>query len=172
MTTISLPSFALVVLMGTSSSGKSTFARKHFRSTEILSSDCCRALVSDDENDQTVSDAAFDLLHFMLAKRLSLKKLCVIDATNLERQWREPFTQLAKKYHAPLIAIVFDVPEKVAIARNHARTDRNGMPDSVISEQRFQFLMSMLTVSEEGFDPIIILDVEEIAEAVIEVIKI
>lgn len=36
---ISIPDFSLVVLIGASGSGKSTFAHTHFKQTEILSSD-------------------------------------------------------------------------------------------------------------------------------------
>ena len=49
---IKIPELSLVVLIGISGSGKSSFAKKHFKRTEILSSDECRALVSDDENSQ------------------------------------------------------------------------------------------------------------------------
>ena len=59
---INIPKLSLVVLIGPSGSGKSTFARKHFRSTEILSSDFCRGMVGDDENDQAVTKDAFEVL--------------------------------------------------------------------------------------------------------------
>ena len=60
MKTLELPELSLVALVGASGSGKSTFARKHFRPTEILSSDYFRGLVSDDENDQSSTPDAFD----------------------------------------------------------------------------------------------------------------
>ena len=79
---ITVPELSLVVLVGASGSGKSTFAAKHFKATEILSSDACRALVSDDENDQTVTNQAFEVLHYIAGQRLALGKLVVVDATN------------------------------------------------------------------------------------------
>ena len=80
---IEIPDFALVVLIGATGSGKSTFAAKHFLPTEIVSSDRCRALVSDSETDQGVTDDAFDLVREIAGKRLKQRKLAVIDATNV-----------------------------------------------------------------------------------------
>ena len=70
--TISIPNLSLVVLIGPSGSGKSTFARRHFRPTEVLSSDACRGMVADDENDQAATKDAFEVLRFIAGKRLSL----------------------------------------------------------------------------------------------------
>ena len=96
MKEIKLPEISLVLLVGVSSSGKSTFAKKYFLPTEILSSDHCRALVSDDENNLGVTDAAFELLHYIAAKRLKLGRLTVIDALNLRKEDRAKLVQLAK----------------------------------------------------------------------------
>src|ERR1700712_998919 len=109
--TINVPKLSLVVLIGPSGSGKSTFARKHFLSTEILSSDACRAMVSDDENDQAVTRDAFEVLHFIVAKRLSLGKLTVIDATNVQPEARKPFVELARQFHCLPVAIVLNLPD-------------------------------------------------------------
>ena len=49
--TIDVPELGLIVLVGASGSGKSTFAHRPFASTEVVSSDQCRALVADDETD-------------------------------------------------------------------------------------------------------------------------
>ena len=71
---IEIPDFALVVLIGASGSGKSTFAAKHFLPTEIISSDYCRGLVSDDETDQSISADAFDLVRAIAEKRLKHRR--------------------------------------------------------------------------------------------------
>src|SRR5687767_976937 len=113
MTTISIPEFSLVVLIGASGSGKSTFARQHFLPSEVLSSDFCRALVSDDENAQDATGDAFDVLHYIAAKRLHKMKLVVIDATNVQRESREKLLDLARQYHAQPVAIVLDIPEHI-----------------------------------------------------------
>lgn len=82
--TLPVTDLSLVVLVGASGSGKSTFARRHFRPTEIISSDFCRGLVADDENDQSASRDAFDVLHYIAGKRLAAGRLTVVDATNVQ----------------------------------------------------------------------------------------
>jgi protein phosphatase len=117
---IDIPELALVVLVGPSGSGKSTFAREHFQPTEVLSSDYCRAMVSDDENDQSVTVDAFGVLNFVAAKRLRLGRLTVVDATNVQPEARKPFVELARQYHVLPVALVFDMPERLCIERNAA----------------------------------------------------
>src|SRR6187455_3088993 len=96
---ITVPKLSLVVLIGPSGSGKSTFARKHFLPTEVLSSDYCRGLVSDDESDQTATNDAFEVLHYLAAKRLARGRLTVVDATNVQPEARKPLVELARKFH-------------------------------------------------------------------------
>src|SRR5512147_1684776 len=97
---LKIPKLSLVVLIGPSGSGKSTFARTHFKPTEVLSSDFCRGLVSDDENDQSATNDAFEVLHTIAAKRLANMRLTVIDATNVQPDARKPLIALARQYHA------------------------------------------------------------------------
>src|SRR5437868_1455571 len=125
---ISIPNLSLVVLIGPSGSGKSTFARKHFRPTEVLSSDACRALVSDDENDQAVTNEAFQVLHFVAARRLALGRLTVVDATNVQPEARRPLVELARQYHCLPVAVVLNLPERVCQERNRSRDERNFGP--------------------------------------------
>src|ERR1043165_2730585 len=96
---ITVPELALVVLIGPSGCGKSTFARKHFKTTEVLSSDYCRGLVSDDENNQAATKDAFDVLHFIARKRLVAGRLTVVDATNVQPEARKPLVELAREFH-------------------------------------------------------------------------
>src|ERR1700722_2900824 len=96
---LNIPELAVVALIGPSGSGKSSFARKHFRATEVLSSDFCRGLIADDETDQTATADAFDLLHSIASRRLARGRLTVIDATNVQREARTPLVALARKYH-------------------------------------------------------------------------
>src|SRR3954447_12346086 len=110
MTTIAIPELSLVVLVGVSGSGKSTFAARHFLPTQVLSSDAFRAMVADDENDQSATPDAFEALHFVAGRRLRAGRLAVVDATNVQRDDRAKLVALAREYDVLPVAIVFDVP--------------------------------------------------------------
>jgi protein phosphatase len=167
MKDIAIPELSLVALIGISGSGKSTFARKHFRETEILSSDRCRAIVSDDENNQAATNDAFEVLHYIAAKRLKNGLLSVIDATNIQPASRASLITLAKEYHTIPVAIVLDVPEDICLERNRNRPDRN-FGQHVIAQQRSQLRRSIKKLKEEGFRHIYILrSIEEIDSAAI-----
>jgi protein phosphatase len=121
---IEIPDFSLIVLIGSTGSGKSTFAAKHFLPTEAISSDYCRALVSDSETDLDVTGDAFDLVREIAGKRLKHRKLAVIDATNVRPADRKGWIALARQWHALPVAIVFDPGIDVCIERNKVRPDR------------------------------------------------
>jgi protein phosphatase len=165
---LSIPQLSLVVLVGPSGSGKSTFARKHFLPTEVVSSDACRALVSDNENDQTVTNDAFDVLHFIAARRLALGRLTVIDATNVQPESRKPLVDLARQYHCLPVAIVLNLPEKICQERNRSRAVRSFGPH-VIRNQQMQLRRSLRGLGREGFRHVFVLETpEEVDAAVIE----
>ncbi|MEU3448119.1 polynucleotide kinase-phosphatase [Streptomyces thermolilacinus] len=162
---------SLVVLVGATGSGKSTFARRHFKPTEVISSDFCRGLVSDDENDQSASRDAFDVLHYIAAKRLAAGRLTVVDATNVQAEARRQLVRLAREHDVLPMAIVLDVPEEVCAARNAARPDRADMPRHVIRRHRGELRRSLRGLEREGFRKVHVLrGVEEIeaAEVVLE----
>src|SRR5438445_1826491 len=154
---IAIPNLSLVVLIGPSGSGKSTFARKHFLPTEILSSDACRALVSDHENDQSVTNDAFAVLHFIAAKRLALGRLTVVDATNVQPEARKPLVELARQYHCLPVAIVLNLPERLCQDRNQARKERDFGPH-VIRQQHSQLRRSLRGLAREGFRHVFVLE--------------
>ena len=147
---ITVPELSLVVLVGASGSGKSTFARKHFKPTEILASDECRALISDDENNQTITPEAFELLYYIAAKRLALGKLVVVDATNVQQRDRRGLLRLAREYHVFPIAVVLDLPERLCHDRNADRPNRNFGPH-VVRHQARQLRKSLRSLKREGF---------------------
>jgi protein phosphatase len=164
---LTLPELSLVVLIGASGSGKSTFARTHFKPTEILSSDFCRGLVSDDENDQTVTKEAFAVLHFIAAKRLAAGRLTVVDATNVQPESRKPLVALAREYHMLPVAIVLNMPERVCVDRNKTRPDRD-FGERVIARQRGDLRRSMHGLEREGFRHVFVLNsVAEVEAATI-----
>jgi protein phosphatase len=151
MNTIKLPELSLILLLGSSGAGKSTFARRLFKPTEIVSSDVCRGLVADDENDQSASGDAFELLHYLVAKRLKRGLLTVVDATNVQAESRKPLVALARQYHVLPVAIVLDVPDAVAHERNAHRPERRGMGPHVIARHRQDLRRSLRNLRDEGF---------------------
>ena len=157
---IQLPEFSLTALIGISGSGKSSFAKKHFKPTEIISSDYCRGLVSDDENDQTATNEAFDVLNFISAKRLKNKKLTVIDATNVQSEARKSILKTAREYHCLPAAVVFNLPRKICEERNKKRPNRL-FGSHVLRNQHLQLRKSLKSLKREGFRVIHILNSEE-----------
>ena len=163
-TMITIPELAVVALVGASGSGKSSFARTHFADSEVLSSDACRKLVSDDENSQEATGDAFDVLYYIAAKRLARGKLVVIDATNLKSQDRAAIVSLAREHHVIPCAIVLDMPESLCKERNRQRTDRDFGPH-VIPQQIGLLRKGFRTLKREGFRNITILSSPQDVEA-------
>src|SRR5437660_1656217 len=161
---LTIPELAVVALVGPSGSGKSSFARKHFRPTEVLSSDFCRGLVSDEENSQAATNDAFEVLYFIASKRLTAGRLVVIDATNVQVEARKPIIALARQFHCIPVAIVFDLPEKLCHERNRNRPDRDFGPH-VIRQQSQQLRRSLRNLQREGFRRVHILHSPEEVDA-------
>lgn len=157
MTALGVPRLSLVVLVGVSGSGKTSFARKHFGPFEVISSDFCRGLVADDENDQGATKDAFEVLEFIVAKRLAAGRLTVVDATNVQPDARRKLVELARSQDVLPVAIVLDVPERVCVARNAERSDRTFGP-AVVRRQRDQLRRSMRGLAREGFRKVHVLD--------------
>jgi protein phosphatase len=162
---IDLPDPSLVVLIGASGSGKSSFARAHFRSTEVISSDFCRGLVADDDNDQAATPDAFAVLQFIAGRRLAQPRFTVIDATSVQRQARRPLIALAKEHDLFPVAVVLDMPEDICQARNRARPDRS-FAAHVVRNQRSQLHQSLKGLQREGFRRVWVLRTPEEVEAV------
>ena len=163
---ITIPELSLVVLIGPSGCGKSTFGRTHFKSTEVISSDFCRGLVSDDENNQAATNDAFDVLHYIARKRLAAGKLTVVDATNVQPESRKPLVALAKEFHVLPVALVFNFQERLCQDRNRNRPDRNFGPH-VIRNQAQQLRRSLRGLEREGFRHVHIFEKPENLEGLV-----
>ncbi len=162
---IKVPALSLVILVGPSGSGKSTFAKRHFGKHEVVSSDICRGIVSNDENNLKATNDAFDLLHFILRKRLKSGLLTVVDATNVQKESRQKMIQLAREFHVLPVVIILDLPQRTCEDRNEIRADRN-FGNHVIRQQKQQLRRSLKGLKREGFRKIYILKSEAEVNAV------
>ena len=147
---LSIPADALVVLMGVSGSGKSTFAARHFGPNDVLSSDALRGLIAGDESDQSATQDAFELLRIALRMRLARGRLSVVDATNVQRWARRLLLDAARRHGRPAIAIVLDVPLTTCLERNELRLV-NRLPAAAIRRQHRWLVESMPMLTAEGF---------------------
>lgn len=163
---ITIPQLSLVVLVGPSGSGKSTFARQHFKATEVISSDYCRALVSDDENDQRATADAFDVLRFIAGKRLAAGRLVVVDATSVKPEDRRVLVELAREHDVLPVAIVLDMPVSVCSERNESRTDRS-FGAHVIRGQSATLRRTLRGMRREGFLSVSVLSTPQEADAAV-----
>jgi protein phosphatase len=161
---LTIPELSLVLLVGVSGSGKSTFAHRHFQATEILSSDFFRGLVCDDPADQAASKDAFEVLHLAAAKRLAAGRLTVIDATNLQPEARKPLLDLARRYHCLPAAIVLDLPEELCLERAGQRPERR-VPFQVVHLHHEQMRRALKALPREGVRFVHVLSTPEEVEA-------
>ena len=167
-TNLTIPELSLVMLVGVSGCGKSSFARKHFKATEILSSDYCRGLVSDDENAQAATRDAFEVLHFIAAKRLTAGKLVVVDATNVQPEARKPLVDLARRHHVIPVAIVLNLPKELCHERNQSRPERQ-FGKHAVWNQSDQLRRSLKHFRREGIRQVYVLNsVQEVDSVVVE----
>lgn len=149
-----LPELALIVLIGPTGSGKSTFARRHFKPTEIIASDS--GLLNPGEQD----------MYRLAAERLAVGHLTVIDAPNLDPETRQAWLKLAHRHYCAAIAIVFNLPEAICLER---QPPENGADPEVIRQQCQALQLILPTLEREGFDALYVLSSsEEVATARVE----
>jgi protein phosphatase len=165
---IRIPENTLVVLCGPAGCGKSFFAARHFLPTQVVSSDHCRALISDDPANQSVSHHAFDLMRFIIRKRLLLGRLTVADATHLSRDSRSALIRLGRLYGFKLAAIVFNIPLEVCLERNLKR--ERVVPEDAIIRQHANLQVALSQIPHEGFDYLFVLDLESQSSASIQIV--
>ena len=163
-----IPRPSIVVLCGPAACGKSTFAQKHFRPTQILSSDWARALICDDERDQRFNTQAFALVHFLVEQRLTLNRLCVVDSTALAGQARKDLLSLARRCQVPTTLLLFNVPLEVCVGRDERRERSLGR--SVLDHQYKAFELVKAAVRHEAFDQVVELLDGDLENARIEIL--
>ncbi|MGC5660710.1 polynucleotide kinase-phosphatase [Micromonospora sp. WMMD723] len=172
MTILDIPELALVALVGVSGSGKSTFAARHFAPSQVLASDAFRAMVADDENDQSASADAFGALHHVAGVRLRRGRLTVVDATNLQPHARAGLVRVARDHDVLPVAIMLDVPEALAWERTQARADRTH-GRQVLARMQRDLRRSYGQLEREGFRRVHVLrGVEEIDAAQVRLEKL
>ncbi|CUT04734.1 AAA family ATPase [Candidatus Chrysopegis kryptomonas] len=160
----------LVVLCGVAGSGKSTFAKKFFKRTQIVSSDHCRAMISDNPANQAVSKHAFELFYFIIEKRLLVGRLTVADATSLSKETRRQLIEIARKYGFRVVIIIFDIPVELCIERDQKRPRKVG--EQVIRNQYVNFLEAKKSIPTEGFDEIFVLNEKTLDTAIVKIIPL
>ena len=166
MVRIEIPELALVVLVGPAGAGKTTFARARFKPTEVVSSDFLRGLIADNEADLSATHSAFHVLHMIAGLRLQRRRLTVVDAVNARPTDRRPLIALAREHDCAAVAIVFDLPEDLCVARDRARSDRS-VGARVIRTQRQAVKQSLAALGDEGFDAVHVLSTAEAVEEVV-----
>jgi protein phosphatase len=168
VSTVRLPSDALVVLVGVAGSGKTTLAARSFAPDEVLASDAFRATVAGDEADQSATAAAFRLLHAALEQRMARGLLTVVDATSTQTWARRGLLAIARRHGRPSAAIVLDLPVEISLERNARRATRH-VPSVVVRRQQRELRRTLPDLGAEGHVAVVILrDVAAVDELTVE----
>ncbi|GGA88655.1 polynucleotide kinase-phosphatase [Ornithinibacillus halotolerans] len=168
---ITLPYAGIVLLIGPSNSGKSTFIQRlieenKIHASEVVSSDDFRVLVSDtdfidwkqrpkDEADnlydqyQIISREAFSMMDLLIEKRCKLNKLTFVDATHLHADDRKRYIEIARNNHVPIVAVAFDVNQETLLERDDLREKPRGKRR--IRQQFQTFKREKRFIKKEGY---------------------
>jgi alkanesulfonate monooxygenase SsuD/methylene tetrahydromethanopterin reductase-like flavin-dependent oxidoreductase (luciferase family)/predicted kinase len=159
---VRIPDPALVVLVGASGSGKTTWARERYRPSEIVSSDELRAIIGTGPHDLDASTDAFAVLNQIVASRVRRGLTTVVDTLGLDAGRRRGYLDLARTAGLPAAVVLVDTPPRLTRQRNAARDRR--VPASALDGQ----LRTMRAVAEqiatEGWDVIVRADAESTPE--------
>lgn len=156
---ITIPRRTLLVLCGPAGSGKSTFATQRFAATTIVSSDHCRAMICDDENNQQVNRDTFELFHLIIQKRLSLGRFTVADSTALQPEARRKLRDLSRQFGYFGCLLIFNTPPEICLERNKSR--HRSVEERVIPYHAGLLQRTLLDSPREGWEMIHILGEQE-----------
>lgn len=145
-----LPPDALLLLLGPSGAGKTTWATARFAPESILSSDAFRVLVAGDAADQSATADAFKVLHAVARARLRRGLLTVVDATNLTERARRSLLRIAAGAQRPVVAVAFDLSLQRCLAQNAARLERQ-VPEGVVRRQHREMRRALSQLPSEGY---------------------
>ena len=131
----------LIIFIGIQGSGKSSYYQRNFAATHVhVSKDLMKNVRNRDARQSQ-----------MIEEALAAGKPVVVDNTNPTPVVRAPLIALGRKHGARVIAYVFDVPVKVAVARNRGREGKARVPDVAIYVTAKKLVPPKF---EEGFDEI------------------
>src|SRR5688500_16412546 len=131
---LALPNPAVVLMIGVSGSGKTTFAQalaEHDPASAVLSFDACREEISGDAGDQSVTVQAVALTHRLLAERCAQRVSTVLDATSVRREHRQVVLDIAAEHALPAVAVLVDTPLSTCLVRQVDRPANRRVPDVV-----------------------------------------
>jgi predicted kinase len=152
-----IPDPALVVLIGATGSGKSTFAAT-WNPSQVLELDAFRAMVSDSAGDQAATADAVAALRTVLEARLARKKTTILDATNVERAVRVGLVQAARRHGVPAVAVLMGTPVSLCVIRQTARTPDRAVPVDTVRAQHAAAVTAYPGLRNEGFDHVVFAD--------------
>jgi len=158
-----LPDPALVVLVGASGSGKSTWARARYRAAEIVSSDDLRGVVGSGRHDLDASVEAFALLDLIVGGRVRRGLTTVVDTLGLDDVRRTGWLDLARAHGLPAVVVAFDAPADLCRRRNADR-DRP-VPAKVLTQQLRAFRGVLDALPDDGWDRVVRVSGADVAPA-------
>ena len=166
---ITIPSRTLLVLCGPAGSGKSTFAAQRFSASNIVSSDQCRAMICDDENNQKVNRQTFELFHLIIQMRLSLGHFTVADSTALHQDARRKMRELSRHFGYFGCLLIFNIPPEICLEHNKSR--HRLVDEKVIPYHAGLLQRAILDTPHEGWEQIHILD-EQDMDVIVDIVDV